>query len=61
MIDDLIVVSLFERWNVGVQYIRTLNDARVMHDKLAGVCWIESGGDPEFIVTHWPRFARLMQ
>ncbi len=54
-----------ERWNGGVKYIQTFKDAWVLHNKpyiraaagrnslppemLAGVCWIEVGGDPEFI------------
>ncbi|MBR8224823.1 hypothetical protein [Burkholderia ambifaria] len=54
-----------ERWGGGVKYIQRFKDAWVRHNRLhiraaagrnrlpqemlAGVCWIEVGGDPEFI------------
>ncbi|MDN7428147.1 MULTISPECIES: hypothetical protein [unclassified Burkholderia] len=54
-----------ERWNGGIKYIQAFKDAWIMHNKshiraaagrnrlpremLAGICWIEVGGDPEFI------------
>ncbi|HEF5871571.1 TPA: hypothetical protein SAY52_002170 [Burkholderia cenocepacia] len=54
-----------ERWAGGIKYIQAFKDAWVVHNKssirvaagrnrlpremLAGVCWIEVAGDPEFI------------
>lgn len=64
-IDVLIWKILPEKFGGGRQYIQKFKDAWVMHNKtiiksqaknfsfpaelLAGVCWIEVGGDPNFI------------